>query len=715
MPENPSKKTDSELMQSLNKFSNQDIDVGNIFRVILMQSKILIGLVIIGTAIGVWKYIFDERVYQITSLVQFQDNNKLSSSNQLALDLYSGDSDSTDTEVFSKLYKSRTIILSLIEKLQLNLTSEDGNLSIARDYIEEIELKNNSKIKSNLKLIMTTDGFSIIENEIEIAKSKYGSMFENNQIKIQVDRPSRIESEEIEFSVYDPTALYKKYSSKFSIRKIGQSRNLYAQSSGLFEISFKLNDRDLGVKVLDEANSTYINKNIQSDTDQARKAINFIDETLGTVKTQLDLDKLNLREFQESSKTIDVNLQVQSILTSIADIENKLKAADIEIAKASSNYTETNPIYLEILDKKNVLLAQKAEIENSITSLPVAQQEYIDLYRDVELSDKIYQELLDRRLEYSIREASTLGNIRVVDTAYVNYTLSPTLNIIIFSFIISLFLSLLFVLFRGFFLMPISNPAEIADNNIDIPILSVIPLLQKGDEESERFAQSIESLVVNVNNLSDKLNLQNAVTILFTSASAGNGKSYTSREFARKMASLGKKTILIDNDFKRGDQHKEVNLRKITREEFVQINDDNIENLRIENNFYVVPKISRLPSSFQFLYSEDFSNKLNYFKENFDCIVIDTPPLLSVSDTSILLSHSDVNIFVARHGLTKINEIKQALIISGQVGIAFDGIVYNAYQKPSSYYGYYNLYGNYAYQYYAQKYLYNSYEYEKKD
>jgi Mrp family chromosome partitioning ATPase len=87
--------------------------------------------------------------------------------------------------------------------------------------------------------------------------------------------------------------------------------------------------------------------------------------------------------------------------------------------------------------------------------------------------------------------------------------------------------------------------------------------------------------------------------------------------------------------------------------------------------------------------------------------------MLSVSDTAQLLSVSDINLLLTRHNLTKINEIKQMESLSSQIGINFDGVIYNSYEKPSSYYGYYGLYGNYDYQYYANKYLYESYDYEK--
>ena len=79
------------------------------------------------------------------------------------------------------------------------------------------------------------------------------------------------------------------------------------------------------------------------------------------------------------------------------------------------------------------------------------------------------------------------------------------------------------------------------------------------------------------------------------------------------------------------------------------------------------------------------------------------------------MGQADLRFCVARHNLTKVNEIKQLLTICNQLGTNFTGLIYNSYERPSSYYGYYGLYGNYAYQYYAKKYLYDSYDYGKED
>ena len=112
---------------------------------------------------------------------------------------------------------------------------------------------------------------------------------------------------------------------------------------------------------------------------------------------------------------------------------------------------------------------------------------------------------------------------------------------------------------------------------------------------------------------------------------------------------------------------------------------------------------------------KSYKEKIKLFKEHFDTVIFDTGPILSVADSSILIEQSDFNLLVARHGINRINEIKQSIDNFKQINTDIDGIIYNAYAKPKSYYGYYGIYGNYSYQYYANKYLEDAYEYEKSD
>ena len=172
-------------------------------------------------------------------------------------------------------------------------------------------------------------------------------------------------------------------------------------------------------------------------------------------------------------------------------------------------------------------------------------------------------------------------------------------------------------------------------------------------------------------------------------------------------------SISNDLDLKKGDLHKKVkNKQRISYQEFLNISNENISQFQESQNLFCINKIKSLTDSFQVVNSPIFSEKIKEFKDmGFDLIIIDTAPLLSVADTGTLMALADINLMVIRHEMTKVTEVNQTLSIANQIGIPFEGIIYNYYKKPEGYYGYYGFYGNYDYQYYAQKYLYENYQY----
>lgn len=699
------------------KFSFSDsINPGQILRIILMQSKLIFLLIFLGMSLGFGYYFFSEKEYKVSSLVQVYSKNTRNLSNDFSLDLFLGSSNTSDNTSFEDLYKSRTNLLKIIKDQKLNLDFKAGDYEVKKliSYFNVLEPKR-SKIDFFISLEEETYSlFTKDQNLIE--KINYGEKFESPELEVSVIKPNFKRDGLVEFSYRNPPSVYKRTKANFIFESSLPQRTIFnASNNGLIQISYVSAEPEEAINVLNFSNNLFLKNNIQIESEQARKAIVFIDERISGVERQLEIDKQNFKNFKESNKTIDVELEIQAIIDSLTRVETDINKLEIEISRASNNYTLTNPIYLDLLNQRDTLYSQRIEIESKIKDLPVAQQGYIDLLRDLEVTQQLYNELLNKKLEFSITEASTLGNIRIVDFGYVDSMVSPKFTYVIAIGMLSIFLSLIFAVIRGFFFLPISNPAELADNGINNPVLGVIGLITDEDEDSERNVQAFESLLVNIEAKIESAVIpeKKAKTILITSATASNGKSFISRTIAKNISLLGNKVLLIDNDLKRGDQHKSFSNTRISKEEFLKLDKENIEKVKINENLYFIPKISKLSSSFQFLYSPEYAQKIDMFKEIFDYIVIDTAPLLSVSDTSMLMAYADLNLVVSRHGVTKINEMKQILRICEQVGLNIDGIIYNAYERPSSYYGYYNLYGNYAYQYYAKKYLYDAYEYDK--
>ncbi len=703
-------KQNTESFYSSHKESDE-LDLGKIFRFLLMQSKLIIAIVVTLTMLAVLNYVTSAKQYEIKSLLQYEAVNQDIFDPSRALQMASS-TNLSDLSNLTTLYESRTNYLKVIRDLKLNIKindlHDDERINI------DIGSRNDDLLeRHNLKFSFSKSGYALVDENLEtIEASEYGNEIIFEDLAITINSANLDEYRPIDIYYINPESMYNSFKALMGV-SINRSQSFF-RSEGLITISYVSDDINLGKEIINYANNIFLNQRIFDETEKSRKAINFIDENIESIKASVDTNKEKLKEFREKNKSIDVSLEIEAIVNKIQSLDESLASIDIELAKAEEIYTANNPAYLNLINKKALIARQKEEVLAEIEMMPKEQQEYIDLYNELEVSQALFEELESRRLGFSILEASTIGDIRVIDEAYVSALVSPQLTSVALVSLIALVFACFLAIIRGFYYLPISNPAEIFDNNIHLPIIGVIPQVEdfESDDDNLRLNTSIESLIVNINSLQSNQGDRNIITI--TSPSPSNGKSTISMKLAEGLAKIGKKVLLVDNDLKRGNIASKYDIKSISENTFNSIDESTIDKYLINDNFYVIPRVKGLSNTFQFLYSYQYKNKISFFKKHFDYIIFDTGPILSVADSSILIEQSDINILVTRHGINRMNEIKQSIDNFKQINKNIDGIVYNAYAKPKSYYGYYGLYGNYSYQYYADKYLGEAYEYEKE-
>ena len=203
------------------------------------------------------------------------------------------------------------------------------------------------------------------------------------------------------------------------------SRNSFLRNEGLITVTYITDDIDLGKEIINYANNIFLNQRINDENEKSRKAISFIEQNIKSIEESVENNKLKLKQFREDNKSIDVGLEIEGIINKIQSLDSSLSEIDIEIAKAEEIYTSNNPAYLNLMNKKALIELQKEEVLSEIEMMPKEQQEYIDLFNELEVSQALFEELESRRLGFSILEASTIGDVRVIDDAYVNSLVSP--------------------------------------------------------------------------------------------------------------------------------------------------------------------------------------------------------------------------------------------------------------------------------------------------
>lgn len=696
---------------------SSDMDLGKIFRFLLMQSKLILSVVIVVFVLSFTNYSLSTKQYMIQSLVQYEayDQNVFDPSQSLQL---ASSGSSSDISNLTTLYESRTNYLKVIKDLNLNIKINDLNDNESIDFMIIAE-EDNPLANHKLKFSFSENEYALLDEDLnEMQSIMYGEKILFKGLWITINSINLSESRPIEIHYRSPQSLYTSLKLQMDVTS-SSSRNSFFRNEGLITVSYITDDVEKGKEIINYANNVFLNQRIYDETEKSRKAIDFIDKNIKSLEQSVEENKNKLKQFRERNKTIDVSLETAAIISKIQSLDEALNEIDIELAKAEEIYTSNNPAYLNLLSKKTLIEKQKSDVLNEVEMMPKEQQEYIDLFNELEISQALFEELESRRLGFSILEASTIGDIRVVDEAFIHSKVSPRLMTVLIFTMLSFVLACLVAIFRGFYFMPISNPAEIFDNNVHLPIIGVIPKIEGIDdkefenssEDEIKLNSSIESLIVNINSIQNNANDQNLITI--TSPSPGNGKSTISMKLAEGLAKIGKKVLLVDNDLKRGKIAKNYDLKSISEDSFNLIDESTINKYKVKDNLHIIPRVKGLNNTFQFLYSYKYKDKIQFFKGSFDFVIFDTGPVLSVADSSILIEKSDINILVVRHGINKMNEIKQSVANFEQINKSVDGIVYNAYARPKSYYGYYGIYGNYSYQYYADKYLDDTYEYEK--
>ena len=168
---------------------------------------------------------------------------------------------------------------------------------------------------------------------------------------------------------------------------------------------------------------------------------------------------------------------------------------------------------------------------------------------------------------------------------------------------------------------------------------------------------------------------EDAKVISIISPTKKVGKTYMSFNLAKTLNEFNKKVIMIDMDYRRGDLHKITNQRRTRLGSFLE--KPVMERYKIKDGFYSVPRPKNEKNAFNIMQSLEFKEWLDIAKKEYDYIIFDTPPILSVSESLYLAKISDMNLLTVSHNLTTKFAIKDSLKAFSKVGVSIKYIIYN--------------------------------------
>lgn len=345
-------------------------------------------------------------------------------------------------------------------------------------------------------------------------------------------------------------------------------------------------------------------------------------------------------------------------------------------------------------------------LQDDLSSLPNVEREYVNLNRLYTLSESLFLILMEKRAEASITKASNTSDVVIVNPPKVGGAITPKTNR---NYMLALFLGLglpigLILLF-DYFNDKVKFKEDI-EKNTSIPFLGVIGhnknktnlVVHKAPRSAitESFRSIRSNIEFFIGNKASK-------TILITSSIAGEGKTFCGDNLAMIFASTGKRTVLIGADMRRPKLFRDFDLSNEFGLSNYLSSDLEIDAIIQESpfdNLFIINSGTIPPNPSELLLREKLAVLMHELKDNFDFIIIDTPPIGLVTDAMILSKYVDHSIYIIRQGYTPVGTVKSVdeMYRAGKMenlSILFNDVTVNKYGYG---YGYSYKYG-YTYGY----------------
>ncbi len=548
---------------------------------------------------------------------------------------------------------------------------------------------------------------------------------------IEMQRPKVLSVEEVYGVGYADKEYYetqyKILRSRMLIKRLFEEKNLYldpefsgskdpigafigrivvepVRSSRLVNLSFEGPDPQKAAVMVNTLAEMYIRSDSDVRTKASKEAVLWLMDQVTSVKKKLEDTETALVRYMEEEKITgppEVEKKETDLIDTLKQEQIKLEVEKSEIAR---RYGPKHPQMLKVESELESIKSKLAvETENAI-QLNKKSTQYTILKREVDSNKEIYETLVKRAKETGVSEQLELSNIRIIDPAETPESpIRPNKRRNIFrAGLLGLMLGLGLAFFVEYLDNTIKNPDDV-NMYLGLPFLGYIPTARKEAKtpgEIDLIVHQKPRSVISEAYRSMRTSIlfafadKPAKVILITSSNPQEGKTSVSINLGTTMANTGEKTLIVDADMRCSRLHKSFGLDKeIGLSDYLVGNvdfDRAIKPTKIEN-LYLLSAGSTPPNPAELLNSNKMKAFLDEAKKRFDKIVIDTTPVLTVTDAAIIANMVDGVIMIVRCGKTPIEFIlrsKQKLQDSKAniLGVLLNNIDIG---KESYYYYYY--------------------------
>ncbi|MZI95943.1 polysaccharide biosynthesis tyrosine autokinase [Vibrio sp. CAIM 722] len=702
--------------ENLNNSSSDEINLSKIIGLLLDEKWLIVMVTSVFVVLGVAYAILATPIYKADALIQVEEKTDGGFSSLVGDmgDMFASESTAM-TEI--ELITSRMILGQTVDKFHLTtvvkpdyfpvvgkglarLMDEEEHLDVsqfdipkyAKDMAHQVVITDPAK--QTYKLVRD-DGKVILEGKV--------GEREESQDGYQILVSSMEATKGFKFDISKRTELD-------AINWVNQNLNAAekGKQTGVIKITYLDSDPDKAKAILNDIAQNYFLQNVERDSAEAEQSIKFLQKQLPQVKGKLNKSEDKLNDYRQKKESVDLSLEAQSALKTMVDIESQLNELTFKEADISKKYTKDHPAYKALLDKRQTLLEEKAKVNKKVQNLPETQREVLRMKRDVEVDQQIYVQLLNKIQELNIVKAGTVGNVRIIDNAetYLRPVSPKKFMIVIILTLMGGMLSVGIVLLKAILNKGVESPDDI--EAIGLSVYATVPksnlqtsLLDRryAKDKKLKLLSEIDPTDLSVEALRGlrtslhfaMMEAENNI-VMISGSTPGIGKSFVSANFSAICAHADKRVVLVDADMRKGTVNRFFGVRNgaglsdyLSGKEPMDniINTSEVENLDVIHHGQIPPNPSEL------LMHARFKELMDHLSQQYDLVIVDTPPVLAVTDASIVGRLAGTTLMVTRFGVNTVKDIDLAWGRFKQAGIDVKGVVFNGAEKKSENYYYY--------------------------
>ena len=708
---------------------NNEIDLLQLFAE-MFDNRVTIACVTLLFTVCAGIYAFSATpVYQADALVQVEAKQ----SNSLLKNLTPFGSElSPDVAPELLLLKSRMILGETVDQLGLTYNARRRVFPVIGSLWEHVRGRKSDKITigaltipllegkpQTLLLTVQEKGRYRLEGKTLQAEGTVGKALVKDGMSLLVTSLSAVPGTQFTLETVTRLDAINAIQNRFTVVES-------AKQSGMIALTLMGEDPTRIATVLNTIAENFLSQNIARQEAKDSRSLTFLQEQLPKISRELDEAEARLNAYREQRDSVDLSLEAKSVLDQVVNVENQLNELTFREAEVSQLFKKDHPTYRALREKKQTLERERARLNNRVSTMPSTQQEILRLSRDVESGRTIYLQLLTRQQELSISRSSTIGNVRIIDPAVVQpEPIKPRKAlIIVLGMLMGLMLSAGMVLVRSAFNRGITSSEQLEVQGI--PLLATLPrsvwLWKKThlrrrtlfashwkhktsnvpflpvDRPADMFVEAVRGLCTSLHfTMMDATNR----IVMVSGPTQDCGKTLVSTSLASIAAQAGQRVLFIDADMRKGYVHNVFKLSNhrglscvlggaVQWQEAVQ---------RVEKGGFDVLTCGPQPlHPVELLMNERFQAVMSQIDKLYDIVIVDTPPVLAVTDALLIARAAATTLLVARFGKTSVKEIENCLKRLQQMGVQVNGAILNDIVKSAVLY-YNSGYSHYDYGY----------------